>query len=314
MSSGHEIQRGGFTDVDGPVHFREWEGHDTLTFVLIHGLGGSHLNWLAVAPRMAERGRVVALDLPGFGLSPLAGRSAGLDANRRLVARFVRSETEGPVVLVGNSMGGALAILAAAADPDAYEGLALANAALPWTSDHWPSALQLAAFTIYCVPGAGRAFSRLRVRGFTPERMVDMSFRFLTVDPDSIDARTRAEHARMAELRQRDPESVDAFLQAARSLVAAAARKRSVARDLDGVSTPTLLMHGARDRAVPHAWAEAAVRGRPSWELHTFPDAGHLVMMEDPDGFVSTMWEWLDRNAIGHAGARIEAGRGNGRS
>jgi pimeloyl-ACP methyl ester carboxylesterase len=37
-------------DLDGPVRYRAWEGPAEATFVLVHGLGGSHLNWLQVAP------------------------------------------------------------------------------------------------------------------------------------------------------------------------------------------------------------------------------------------------------------------------
>jgi pimeloyl-ACP methyl ester carboxylesterase len=61
-------------DLDGPVRYRAWDGPPEATFVLIHGLGGSHLNWLQVAPGLAGLGRVVALDLPCFGWSPRCGR------------------------------------------------------------------------------------------------------------------------------------------------------------------------------------------------------------------------------------------------
>ena len=64
-------------DIDGPVAYREW-GADTgsgPTFVCVHGLGGSLLNWVPVAPGLARHGRVLAVDLAGFGLTPSAGRS-----------------------------------------------------------------------------------------------------------------------------------------------------------------------------------------------------------------------------------------------
>ena len=62
-------------DVDGPIAYREWDGPDETTFVLVHGLGGSHINWVQVAPGLAGLGRVIALDLPGFGSSPREARS-----------------------------------------------------------------------------------------------------------------------------------------------------------------------------------------------------------------------------------------------
>lgn len=45
---------GEFLDLDGPVHFKD-HGGDGPTMVLIHGLGGSYLNWATVGPRLAKR-------------------------------------------------------------------------------------------------------------------------------------------------------------------------------------------------------------------------------------------------------------------
>src|SRR2546422_312011 len=70
-----------WADIAGPVHYREWTGPvDGPVFLCLHGLGGSNLNWALVAPGLASRGRVLAVDLAGFGLTPTAGRgSAGSD-------------------------------------------------------------------------------------------------------------------------------------------------------------------------------------------------------------------------------------------
>src|ERR1700727_675723 len=95
--------------------------------VLVHGLGGSHLNWVAIAPALAAERRVLALDLAGFGLTPAAGRSATVQSNARLLARFVRDIAGSPAVLVGNSMGGMISILHAGADPETVAGLVLVD-------------------------------------------------------------------------------------------------------------------------------------------------------------------------------------------
>src|SRR5262249_37385946 len=102
-------------DVDGPVAYRQWgdddSGSDGPTFVCVHGLGGSHLNWMGVAPGLAHTGRVLALDLMGFGFPPRAGRSSSLSSNRSMLSRFIQEMAEPPVILVGNSMGAALSLL-----------------------------------------------------------------------------------------------------------------------------------------------------------------------------------------------------------
>src|SRR6266540_5052334 len=97
-----ELPESQWTDVGGPVHYRDWTGpEEGPTFVCVHGLGGSLLNWALVAPGLSTRGRVLALDLAGFGLSPAAGRSAGVRSSWRLLGGFLRALELPPVVLVG---------------------------------------------------------------------------------------------------------------------------------------------------------------------------------------------------------------------
>lgn len=57
---------------------------------MLHGLGGSYLNWLPAAPELAKHARVLAVDLVGFGRTPLAGRSVGV-ASQRGYPRATRS-------------------------------------------------------------------------------------------------------------------------------------------------------------------------------------------------------------------------------
>ena len=56
-------------DLGGPVHYLDFGGAGS-PMVLVHGLGGSAINWQSVGSLLAERHRVVALDLPGFGRTP----------------------------------------------------------------------------------------------------------------------------------------------------------------------------------------------------------------------------------------------------
>ena len=119
-------------DLGGPVHYVDFGGNDAgPTFVLVHGLGGSQLNWELFAPMLTPAGRVLALDLPGFGLSEPGERPATVPANVRVLDRFLHQVARGPVVLVGNSMGGMIAILLAARSPENVTGLVLLDPALP---------------------------------------------------------------------------------------------------------------------------------------------------------------------------------------
>ena len=123
-----------WVDVGGPVHYRAWEGPAAgPTFVCVHGLGGSLLNWAPVAPGLARHGRVIALDLAGFGLTPLEERGAGVGSNWKVLDGFLRTLDLPPVVLIGNSMGGMLALIQAAHAPQSVHSLVLVDAALPRT-------------------------------------------------------------------------------------------------------------------------------------------------------------------------------------
>src|SRR5580704_8559497 len=101
------VMQSSMLDLDGPVYVADYGG-DGPVMLLVHGLGGAHLNWMAVAPLLAVDHHVYALDLPGFGRSPLAGRRSTIAANVDLVSRAITHLAPGPVVLMGNSMGGLL--------------------------------------------------------------------------------------------------------------------------------------------------------------------------------------------------------------
>jgi pimeloyl-ACP methyl ester carboxylesterase len=122
--------RGYITPLDGPVHWIEFtpriqiKANQARTesteppIVFVHGLGGSHLNWCLIGPQLAAGRRAVALDLHGFGLTPGTRRNSTVQANTRLLDRFVREVVGTPVILVGNSMGGLISLLQTAAAPD----------------------------------------------------------------------------------------------------------------------------------------------------------------------------------------------------
>ena len=119
--------RGYITDLGSPVHWIEFNGpsrpRGEPPIVFVHGLGGSHLNWCLIGPRLAAGRRAVALDLHGFGLTPGTRATSTVQHNARLLDRFVREVTGTPVILAGNSMGGLISILQASAAPDTVRGL-----------------------------------------------------------------------------------------------------------------------------------------------------------------------------------------------
>lgn len=118
---------GEWMEVDGErIHYRSLGTGPTI--VLVHGLAGQSKNfdYLPLA-ELARRWRLVLVDRPGSGFSPRRDEGkAGIAAQGRLVAGFIRAlRLEQPPLLVGHSLGGAIALSAALQDPEAIAGLAL---------------------------------------------------------------------------------------------------------------------------------------------------------------------------------------------
>ena len=280
-------------DVDGPVAYREWEGPPEATFILLHGLGASHLSWVQVGESLSGLGRVLALDLPGFGYSPLEGRGAGLMDQRRTLSGFIEQLGGGRVLLGGSSMGGALSILQAAVEPSSVIGIVLTNSVFPWRIGAVPHPLILASFGIYATPWLGEQVVSWRLRRMDPEQMVRLSLRVLATDPRAIPEDVVQLLVDLTRERKDDPDVARSFLEAARSMLRLGKRPAVARRALDNVVCPVLLLHGRRDRLVPVAFAEAELAVHPAWRGRFFPDLGHIPQMEAPGRWLTEVADWF---------------------
>lgn len=92
-------------------------------FVLVHGMGGRWQHWLETIPALTAHGRVLALDLPGFGRSESPAVGTSLDGFADAAAELARRLGVGRVVLAGHSMGGLIAVRFAARHPDLAEAI-----------------------------------------------------------------------------------------------------------------------------------------------------------------------------------------------
>lgn len=262
------------------------DGADGPTVLLVHGLGGSAPNWLEVMEPLSAIGDVVAPDLPGFGEAeptrPTAPRPA---ANARFVATLVHALEVGPVVLVGNSMGGLVATLAAGEHPDIVDHLVLLCPALPpWLPGVRPSRFQISSFGPFLLPGLGPMLMRRRIRRLTFEEQYRSMMEGLVPDPDVIPERMVAvgiaNLARVKQLRWRG----HAFREATSSLFEhqlGPGRSRTLAA-MERVEAPTLYVRGADDPLVLWATTAMVERTRPDWIIEEPDDLGHVPMIEAP--------------------------------
>lgn len=283
-------------DLAGPVHWVDFgapPGDDRAPVLLVHGLGGSHLNWVRIAPALAEHRHVVAVDLPGFGLSPVAGRRSTIRANVQLLGRFVDEVLGRPAVLVGNSMGGMVTALLAAARPGLTAGLCLVDPSLPIVRRR-QDPLVAAEFALFAVPGLSSAYLERGRRRFSAEEQVRRTLELCFGDASRIDPDVFAADVALTEYRAAMPGIDAAFLSAARSLLGVLARRRRYAARIRSIARPVLLVHGERDRLVPFAAAQATAAANPHWERLFLPGVGHVPQLEVPDLVLERLVPWLD--------------------
>jgi pimeloyl-ACP methyl ester carboxylesterase len=285
-------------DVDGPVNVADFGGAGDV-ILLVHGLGGSHLNWMSVAPQLAARHRVYALDLPGFGRSPLAGRRSSIAANIELLTRVISALADSPIVLMGNSMGGLLSIGVAAMHPNLVRSQVLVDPAVP-APRSWKPRFDRVTRTFLAsafIPSWGARRIGRAVAALGPESLVYETLRVCSADPSRIEQAVVDAHIALEAERLAQPGWQESFYAATRSLVRVLALKRKVIRWVGKVVAPTLLVQGDQDRLVGVESARAIAALRPDWEYHEFAGAGHVPMMEVPGEFLAVTGDWLARHS-----------------
>ena len=249
----HRRPRSLILDVDGPVHVADHGGAPGLPLVMcVHGLAGRQENWHALAAELQGRARLVAVDLPGHGGSPLEGRSVGVAANVKVLEGVVAQLVDGPFTLVGHSMGAALAVLYTARHPGKVSRLALLAPPAP-RSVVDPVTRHLAAHAAVC---ALPSFGHQRLgRHLLADRLG-------TSPPD---------------------DAVSVFVEAARSVGALVLRSQEYRSAIASVACPTAVLHGSVDTVAPPATLRRLTALRPDWQPHLLPGVGHSPHRQVPE-------------------------------
>ena len=295
-------------DVDGPVHYLDFGGTGR-PLLMVHGLGGSSLNWMAVGPEIARDYHAIAIDLAGFGQTPLFQRSAAVGGNTELVHEFIEKVIGEPVVIMGNSMGGHIAILEGAVHPDWVMAMILVDPAIPGVHVTRPEPARLGVMAALTIPGLAEILLDRRARVLGPEGLVLETLAIVCADPSRVPGEVVEAHVQL--MRERDRlgrQNGRAFLQASRSIGLRMADPRfwvQVAK----VRAPTLVIHGSLDELIPLAAAKELARRRPDWTLEVLEGVGHVPMMETPELFMSALNAWSPYRIAGEADFRPAAAR-----
>jgi len=244
--------------------------------VLVHGFGSSIYTWKDVIPGLAADRQVVALDLPGFGLSDRPADLTVEDLPRAVVGVM---EVLGisRAVLVGNSMGGAAVALVAAVAPERCGALVLIDAAgFDMDPRDQPALVRVVLSPL------GAMLARLPGKRLA----VELVLRQVLHDPRLVTDERVAEYLRAA----RRPGSVAAL----RSLGASLRGRPGVVQDaLARVRAPTLVVWGKEDDWIPlrdAARFAAAIAGAKEMVI---ADAGHLPQEERPQELLRVLREFL---------------------
>jgi pimeloyl-ACP methyl ester carboxylesterase len=248
----------------------------------LHGLGGASTNWTDLAALLAGRLDAQAPDLPGFGRSgPPPGRNYTPDAQARLAVELIERGGRGPVHLLGNSMGGAIAVLVAATRPDLVTTLTLISPAMP---DLRPRRGSDVTLPLLLLPGMDRLVGR-RLARMTPEARVRALVALCYADPNRLPANRLAEAVDEVRRRNDQPWATDALARALRGLVTAylVPGPRSLWRLATRITAPTLVVWGAEDRLVTVSLATRTARAIPDARLLVLPRIGHTAQLEDPE-------------------------------
>jgi len=297
-----------WVDIDGPVHYLDFGGPAAApVIVAVHGLEGSAVNWSALAPLLTDRYRVLAPDLAGHGFTRSAGRGVDVSSNRVLLHRFVEAVAGTRVILMGNSMGGMIALSEAAAAQATVTGLILLDPALPFMPVR-PDPSVVMMFLLNMVPGLSQRMISRR-RRFSPEELVAGVLNTVCADPSQVSPAVVEQHVEVARRRYGFTEADREFTLAARSVVSAAGyiTGRSYRRALKSIRCPVLMLHGTLDRLIPVAAARMVARAHPEWSLVVLPGVGHVPQLEVPQECATEIREWLGPAGRGAAAAAAAA-------
>lgn len=261
--------------------------------VAVHGLGGAHLNWLAVAPRLTASAQLLAPDLPGFGYSP-PRRSYSVRSHARAVTELLES-LDRPATLMGNSLGGLVTIQVASERPELVKRHVLvAPAGPPRWDDHRIDRMVARRLLIQGLPAAGPLVVNRYWKATTPAAQMRDTLAVVCAHPERIPAAVIAPSLELANTRRRQPWAVGALVRSGRSAGGMLARRTQFRQTLERVAAPTLIVQGSADRIIPGSGVEWIAAARPDWDLVVMEDCGHCPQLEAPEEFVDIYVDWLN--------------------
>ena len=276
----------------GPINTRFWQaGSQGSAVLLLHGIGCSVLEWQHNIAALAARHRVWAVDLMGFGLSDKpAAEAYSLQNLARFILGFMQTQGLAQAHLVGNSLGGRLALECARLAPQAVQSMLLVD----------PAGMArrgtLMEFRLSTLPLLGEVFTKPNPMG------TRMLWRKAFAAPDRfVTPELVASKVALASM----PGAQAAFLKTLRGFLDVAGFKPGPVAELQaalpGLQAPTLVLWGRDDRFVPAAHAEVLRQGLPDVSVQVWDACGHAPMVECAQRFNDTALGFFSQVDAGQA-------------
>jgi len=242
-----------YTEARGPEHGPR--------VVLVHGAGGSRLHWPPQLRRM-DGATVYSLDLPGHGRSGGFGCET-IEAYASVVARFLDAVGISAPVVVGHSMGGAVAQQLALSQHGRLAALILVGTG---------AKLRVAPSILDGIQGDfEEALESITAYAWSPG-----------ADPELKELGREALRETGAEVLYRDFQACDGF---------------DVMERVDKITLPTLVLVGSEDRLTPVKYSRYLAERIPEADLVVMEGAGHMVMLEQPDEVGGVVKGFLTKEA-----------------
>jgi pimeloyl-ACP methyl ester carboxylesterase len=261
---------------------------DAPPVLFLHGLGASKVSLLPAIAGLSRGHRVIAMDFPGFGKSsaPVAARYDAAWLAQSALATLDATGIE-RAAIVGNSMGGRVAVELALSHPDRVRALGLLCPAVAF--DEYRLLRPLMNLLRFDLPVGAAPWP---LSGTLPRRLIDAGLRAMFADP------TRVPAANLVAARD---DFIRSLGRRRRRLAMVAATRRigldvpaKFWRRLAELEPPSLWIFAEHDRLVSPQYAETVRQRLPSAEVEVWPDCGHVPQFEFPvetverlDGFLS---------------------------
>jgi pimeloyl-ACP methyl ester carboxylesterase len=251
----------------GKVRVRYIDTSSGGLLLLIHGLGGSIESWTNNIGELTKSLRVIAIDLPGFGLSDKPKMDYTIKFYREFIVQFLKQLQLGQVSIVGSSLGGHVAAEVAIRHPDLVKKLILTSpaGALPRSFKGTPAL-------------------RRYIRVINAKSVEQVKQALFAVDNKPVDD----SYAQLVYQKLLLPGAKEAFL----SALAGSAKALRLNSRLHRIKAPTLLLWGKEDTMIPVKFVEPFVKMK-NCRIVMLENCGHRPHVDRPEVFNKIVVDFL---------------------